>query len=600
MNAQHPLPAPAAASTFADFQNEALLADRGPPQKGEPAALAPGQKTLSHEAAAHEKRNWVRLSYDCNNHCTFCLDSNAHDGTMRGTMDIKVQIIEGRKKGAERLILSGGEPTMHPNFLDFVKLGKRAGYRKVQTVTNGRMFRYPEFLETAAKNGLNEITFSLHGHTAKLHDALVGTPGAFVEETAGLKAALAAGVFIINIDIVINKQNVRHLPEMLETFIGWGVKEFDLLHIIPFGNAWSEARDHLFYDLEGNLEHLQRAFAYARRPDIHIWLNRFPPPYTEGFEDLIQDPYKLNDEVRGRREEFDRYLALGEKLHCREPDRCKRCYLQNLCDTLDDVLGARRADEVDVLRYEGSPPRAGKLPRAAAARIAAADLQEAARLAKAAEPPAIELDLADYTGIEGALGADGVIFGKRLARCYAASPAAIEQLLAIPAASGGAFEVCVYLTKETAEVLRALTPPPGRLVLAQPSYDLVSTAIERDIDVKAFLASYPHDVPVEDVPRCIAGSRSRPARRALDLAMLGPDARVDMPAFTRRYVADAYFTKALRCSTCAEDARCRGVHVNWVRAHSFAALTPIAPPEAAAAPRAAAPLTPPESGAPDP
>ena len=257
-----------------------------------------GDKVLAHEDAAHEKRNWVRLSYDCNNHCTFCLDSNAHDGTMRNNLDIKVQIIEGRKKGMSRLILSGGEPTMHPNFLDFVKLGKRAGYPKVQTVTNGRMFKYPEFLETAAKNGLDEITFSLHGHTAKLHDALVGTPGAFVEETAGLKAALASGRFIINIDIVINKQNIKHLPEMLETFIGWGVKEFDLLHIIPFGNAWSDARSHLFYDLDGNLEYLQRTFAYARRPDIHIWLNRFPPPYTEGFEDLIQDPYKLNDEVR--------------------------------------------------------------------------------------------------------------------------------------------------------------------------------------------------------------------------------------------------------------------------------------------------------------
>ena len=260
---------------FADFQN----------------AVIAGSKTLAHESAAHEKRNWVRLSYDCNNKCTFCLDSNAHDGTMRDTSDIKVQIVQGRKRGADRLILSGGEPTMHPNFLDFVALGKRAGYPKVQTVTNGRMFRYPAFLDRAVQAGLDEITFSVHGHTAKLHDSLVGVPGAFEEETAGLKAALASGRFIVNVDVVINKRNVPHLAEMLETFIGWGVREFDLLHVIPFGNAWTEARHHLFYDLEENLHHLQRAFAYARRPDIHVWLNRFPPPYTEGFEDLIQDPY---------------------------------------------------------------------------------------------------------------------------------------------------------------------------------------------------------------------------------------------------------------------------------------------------------------------
>lgn len=555
-------------SAFADFQNEALLPDAH-------EAPLPVGKTLSHEAAAHERRNWVRLSYDCNNHCTFCLDSNAHDGTMRSTMDIKVQIIEGRKKGADRLILSGGEPTMHPNFLDFVRLGRRAGYRKVQTVTNGRMFKYPDFLDTAAKNGLNEITFSLHGHTAKLHDALVGTPGAFADETAGLKAALAAGVFIINIDIVINKQNVRHLPEMLETFIGWGVKEFDLLHIIPFGNAWSEAREHLFYDLDGNLEHLQRAFAYARRPDVHIWLNRFPPPYTEGFEDLIQDPYKLNDEVRGRREEYDRYLALGEKLHCREPERCSRCYLQNLCDTLDDVLEVRRQSEVDVLRYEGASRVAGKLPKAPVARVVASTIVEAQRVAAAADPESVELDLESYDGIEAALSPSGVIFGKRLARCYTASPADMDRLLAISASSGGAFDVCVYLTKLTAEAVLARRPPPARLSLAQRSYDRVSDAIELDVDVKAFLASYPYDVSIENVPRCIAGPRAAPPRRALDLAMLGADGRVDMQAYTKRYVADAYFTKALRCKDCSENDRCRGVHVNWVRAHSFAALEPL-------------------------
>jgi hypothetical protein len=60
--------------------------------------------------------------------------------------------------------------------------------------------------------------------------------------------------------------------------------------------------------------------------------------------------------------------------------------------------------------------------------------------------------------------------------------------------------------------------------------------------------------------------------------MLGSDARIDMTAFTKRYVADAYYTKALRCGTCSENTTCRGVHVNWVRAHGFAPLTPLVAP----------------------
>ncbi len=557
-------------TAFADFQNEALLGNEADPR----SRSADGDKRLAHEEAAHEKRNWVRLSYDCNNHCTFCLDSNAHDGTMRANMDIKVQIIEGKKRGAERLILSGGEPTMHPNFLDFVKLGKRAGYPKVQTVTNGRMFKYPEFLERAAENGLDEITFSLHGHNAKLHDALVGTPGAFEDETAGLKAALASERFIVNVDIVVNKMNVKHLPEMLETFIGWGVKEFDLLHVIPFGNAWSDAREHLFYDIEDNLEHLQRAFAYSRRPDVHVWLNRFPPPFAEGFEDLIQDPYKLNDEVRGRREEFERYLSHGEKLSCREPERCARCYLQPLCDGLDDALETRRRDEVDVLRVDGRGlPPSGRLPEARRVRVVARSLAEAEAIARAAVPVELELELDDYTGNVAPHDGDA-LFGKRLVRAYASTPAAAELLLGV----GKAFEVVVFISKETISFVRASDPPPARLALAQPDHDLASDAIANDVDLAAFFAAYRHLVPVENVPACLLGRAPRPAPRVLDLAMLGADARVDMPAFTRRFVAEGFRTKAVRCASCAENDRCRGVHVNWVRAHGFAPLTPLSKP----------------------
>lgn len=528
-------------------------------------------KVWEHEEAAHDKRNWVRLSYDCNNHCTFCLDSNAHDGTMRANDEIKVQIVEGRKKGMTRLILSGGEPTMHPNFLDFVLLGKKAGYRKVQTVTNGRMFSYPEFLERAAKNGLDEITFSLHGHTAKLHDALVGTPGAFEQETKGLRAALESERFIVNVDIVINKMNVKVLPEMLDTFIAWGVKEFDLLHIIPFGNAWTEARHHLFYDLDAHHDHLQRAFAYSKRPDVHIWLNRFPPQHAEGFEELIQDPYKLNDEVRGRREEYDRYLSIGQKLMCRQPERCQYCYLSPLCDALDETIETRKADAVDVVRLEGAPLRAGKLPEAPVARVVATGLEAARALADSSSAPAIELDLDDYAGLAEALS-DGAVFGKRLARAYAHDAASMAALLA----TDGDFEVAVHLTKGTAPAIQALSPLPSRLALVQPNYDRVTDQRQNDVeDVKAFFASLEGPVKTENVPRCLSQRPAGPHLRVLDTAMLGPDARIDMPRFTKRYVTDGFYTKSLRCKQCVEYERCRGVHINFVRAHGYAPLEPI-------------------------
>ena len=46
-------------------------------------AAGVADKVTSHEDAAHEKRNWVRLTFDCNDHCVFCLDAHTHNGDMR-------------------------------------------------------------------------------------------------------------------------------------------------------------------------------------------------------------------------------------------------------------------------------------------------------------------------------------------------------------------------------------------------------------------------------------------------------------------------------------------------------------------------------------
>ena len=316
------------------------------------SAQSQALKNVEKEDAAHQKRNWVRLTFDCNDHCVFCLDAHTHNGTNRSREEVKAQILDGRRNGAERLILSGGEPTIHPDFVQFVKLGRLAGYQKVQTVTNGRLFAYKDFLTRSIDAGLGEITFSIHGVNARIHDALVGSKGAFEQEIKGLQHALDDGRVIVNIDVCVNRGNVKTLPDLLEKFTGMGVYEYDLLHVIPFGNAYTEGKETLFYDLEKMRPYLLKAFEYSKRPNMHIWLNRFPVPHLEGYENLIQDPYKLNDEVRGRKEEYELLLDHGVPLDCRDPHRCSHCYMEPICDTLEEVRETVAASSFEVIRYD--------------------------------------------------------------------------------------------------------------------------------------------------------------------------------------------------------------------------------------------------------
>ena len=78
------------------------------------------EQLLDREAVARETHQWVRLTKCCNNHCRFCLDAEAFDGSHLPRAEIEGQIASGADAGATRLILSGGEPTIHPDFIDFV------------------------------------------------------------------------------------------------------------------------------------------------------------------------------------------------------------------------------------------------------------------------------------------------------------------------------------------------------------------------------------------------------------------------------------------------------------------------------------------------
>lgn len=589
-------------------------------------AAGVADKVSSHEEAAHEKRNWVRLTFDCNDHCIFCLDSDAHNGEVRDREDVKRQILEGRRAGATRLILSGGEPTIHPSYVDFVRLGRQAGYSKIQTVTNGRMFSYGDFLERCLREGLSEITFSIHGPNAKVHDALVGTKGAWEQEMEGLRRALAfrdasaAALPVVNVDIVVNRGNVRHLPEMLRLFYGMGVKEFDLLQVVPFGRAFTDGRDTLFYDLAEMRPFIQEALAFSKKPDVHVWMNRFPPQHLEGYEHLIQDPYKLNDEVRGRKEEYARLLDEGVWLDCREPARCKYCYLQRLCDTLEGVIDTVEGKRFDVVRVDteweakqppvfGGDPASARRSKEEAQKTAqngggngkralplvgvgptrvkrgAGSLEElvtasgastllvcAPDVEKAAEVAArfprlsrVELELADYRGLAAAP------LLARVERAVARSAAQAQELLAID----GRFEVTVLLTKETAAWLSSLRDAPSRLALRQPSYERLTEAAAHDVDLHDFFASFTHAVPVENVPPCVLGRAPRAPRAVLDTAMMTPDARLEIFRYTRRYLLEGYRTKSLRCAECAYVEGCAGMHINHVRAHGYAVMRPV-------------------------
>lgn len=303
------------------------------------------KKINQRERVANKVKHWVRITRVCNNSCIFCLDKDGQNGSCLLVKEIKRDLIRGRKRGATQVILSGGESTIHPDFLAIIRLAKNLGFQDIQVITNGRMFMYKGFLDAAVKAGVSEITFSVHGHNERLHDSQTQVKGSFSQTLSGLKNALSKDGLIVNMDIVINKSNVRQLHKIIKFFVRVGIAEFDLLQVIPFGRAW-ENRKKLFYDVNRELKYLKKAFILSKDDNLNLWTNRFPPQYLEGFEELIQSPVKLHDEVGGRKEILEDFLLKGSFPQCRGP-RCAYCFLSGFCQDLsilanDKILSPKK------------------------------------------------------------------------------------------------------------------------------------------------------------------------------------------------------------------------------------------------------------------
>ena len=78
-------------------------------------------KIIQNEQVSQETRKWIRISKACNNRCLFCLDSQHQDRSFLPFDTISPKIEDAAQQHYDRLILSGGEASIHPQFIDFIR-----------------------------------------------------------------------------------------------------------------------------------------------------------------------------------------------------------------------------------------------------------------------------------------------------------------------------------------------------------------------------------------------------------------------------------------------------------------------------------------------
>jgi Y-X(10)_GDL-associated radical SAM protein len=135
--------------------------------------------------------------------------------------------------GTREVSLIGGEAYLRKDWPEIVRAIRSHGmYCAIQT--GGRNLT-PERLRKAVDAGLNGVGVSLDG-MAPLHDRVRNVHGSFDRAVDTLRRARDAGL-AISVNTQIGADTMNDLPELMETIIGIGAKQWQIQLTVAMGNA---------------------------------------------------------------------------------------------------------------------------------------------------------------------------------------------------------------------------------------------------------------------------------------------------------------------------------------------------------------------------
>jgi hypothetical protein len=152
---------------------------------------------------------YVQVTRECNQRCRFC--SNPPSGRHASREALEQQIDALHARGCTGILLTGGEPTLHPDLPALVAHVTARGL-PCRIITNGQHLAAGPALDALAAAGLRHVHLSRYSHRDEVQDFLTGTPG------SGARAELAlsrlgthpAGI-TVDVNVVISRYNADHL-----------------------------------------------------------------------------------------------------------------------------------------------------------------------------------------------------------------------------------------------------------------------------------------------------------------------------------------------------------------------------------------------------
>lgn len=192
------------------------------------------RRTVEFKAGA--RNLFFHILTACNLSCRHCyIDKDQHGGNMLTMKDIQtwLRVFHGGRVEETNVIFLGGEPTLHPQLPEAVRVARELGYSSITIDSNGFLFH--DLLTRLLPAELDYLSFSLDGSCSKVNDSIRGE-GVFDVCTRNIQRAVEAG-FAVSSIFTVSRLNLRDLPNMPKLLHKLGVRRFFIQVVGIRGNS---------------------------------------------------------------------------------------------------------------------------------------------------------------------------------------------------------------------------------------------------------------------------------------------------------------------------------------------------------------------------
>ena len=170
---------------------------------------------------------YLYLSNSCNLACRHCwitprlVDGQPDPGDVINVSALRVAVREAKPLGLSSAKLTGGEPLLHPRFVEIVDMLTEAGLG-LNMETNGTLLTVDLARYLKTETNLTFVSISIDGANAKTHDAFRAVDGAFDAVLRGLAHLVEAGYENVQVIMCAHRGNREQVADLVRLAAKYG------------------------------------------------------------------------------------------------------------------------------------------------------------------------------------------------------------------------------------------------------------------------------------------------------------------------------------------------------------------------------------------